>query len=196
MNEYQWLIVIVGIVAFTTIVSVYYRYIQKTIKLQNQFFNNQVKKRSGQLNKTVPFGFTFTHQNLSVKVYILKVFVLEVNCAHNNDASLLMVNKYPSVKIPHWLMYSPGKKGIFLNPSFDQRYFTQGKDETWIRNVFSESVQESMLKSIIGRISIKNSKLTVQFRVITLKDILKIDQSIDTCLMILDNILKSSAQTS
>ncbi|MEE9215342.1 MAG: hypothetical protein V3U54_11225, partial [Thermodesulfobacteriota bacterium] len=58
-------------------------------------------------------------------------------------------------------------------------------------NVFSEKIQENMLKSNIGRLSIKREILKAQFGVLRIKDIEKIDHSIDVCLEVLDSILKS-----
>ena len=48
-----------------------------------------------------------------------------------------------------------------------------------------------MLKSNIGRLSIKRKILRAQFGVLKLKDIEKIDHSIDICLEVLDRILES-----
>ena len=48
MNEYQWLIMILGIVVFIAILVAYCRHIRKTIKLQSQFFKDQVKKKKAE----------------------------------------------------------------------------------------------------------------------------------------------------
>ena len=67
----------------------------------------------------------------------------------------------------------------------------QGKDKAWMCNVFSEQIQQNMLKSNIVRLSIKRKILKAQFGVLRIKDIEKIDHSIDVCLEVLDSILES-----
>ncbi len=58
-------------------------------------------------------------------------------------------------------------------------------------NVFSEQIQQNMLKSNIGRLSIKREILRVQFVVLRLKDMEKINHSIDVCLEVFSSILES-----
>ncbi len=56
---------------------------------------------------------------------------------------------------------------------------------------FSEQIQQNMLKSNIGRLSIKREILRVQFVILRLKDMEKMDHSIDVCLEVLDSIMES-----
>ncbi len=171
------------------LITVYLNYLKKLLKSQNQFFQDQVNKRNGNLNKGIPFGFQFLYQNIPIKVYILSgSFILEAQYALSENPSVLIIKQY---SLSRFLNYSPGKKRVLFNSPFDQAYSIQGKDEAWICNVFSAIIQENMLKSNIGRLSIKREILTAQFRVLRLKDIEKLDHSIDVCLEILDSILES-----
>ncbi len=171
------------------LITVYLNYLKKLLKSQNQFFQDQVKKRNGNINKGIPFGFQFLYQNIPIKVYILSgSFILEAQYALSENPSVLIIKQYP---FSRFLNYSPGKKRVLFNSPFDQGYSIQGKDEAWICNVFSAIIQENMLKSNIGRLSIKREILTAQFRVLRLKDIEKLDHLIDVCLEILDSILES-----
>ncbi len=178
-----------GLGILVVLITVYLNYLKKLLKSQNQFFQDQVNKRNGNLNKGIPFGFQFLYQNIPIKVYILSgSFILEAQYALSENPSVLIIKQYP---LSRFLNYSPGKKRVLFNSPFDQAYSIQGKDEAWICNVFSAIIQENMLKSNIGRLSIKREILTAQFRVLRLKDIEKLDHSIDVCLEILDSILES-----
>ena len=189
LKEYLWLIIILGLGILIAFIAVFINYFKKTLKSQNQFFQDQVKKRNGNLNKGLPFGFQFLYQKIPIKVYILSGrFILEAQYALSENPSMLIIKQYP---LSRFFNYSPGKKRVLFNSSFDQGYSIQGKDEAWISNVFSEKIQENMLKSNIGRLSIKRKILKAQFRVLRLKDIEKIDHSIDVCLEVLDSILES-----
>ena len=183
------LLIILGFGILVVLITVYLNYLKKLLKSQNQFFQDQVNKRNGNLSKGVPLGFQFLYQNIPIKVYILGgSFILEAQYALSENPSVLIIKQYP---LSRFLNYSPGKKRVLFNSPFDQAYSIQGKDEAWICNVFSEIIQEKMLKSNIGRLSIKRKILRVQFVVLRLKDIEKIDHSIDVCLEVLDSILES-----
>ena len=189
MEEYLWLIIILGLGILIALITVFINYFKKLLKSQNQFFQDQVKKRNGNLSKGVPFGFQFLYLDIPIKVYVLSgSFILEAQYAMSENPSVLIIKQYP---LSRFFNYSPGKKRVLFNPSFDQGYSIQGKDEAWISNVFSEKIQENMLKSNIGRLSIKREILKAQFGVLRIKDIEKIDHSIDVCLEVLDSILKS-----
>jgi len=189
LKEYLWLIIILGLGILIAFIAVFINYFKKTLKSQNQFFQDQVKKRNGNLNKGLPFGFQFLYQNIPIKVYILSGrFILEAQYALNENPSMLIIKQYP---LSRFLNYSLGKKRVLFNSPFDQGYSIQGKDEAWISNVFSQRIQENMLKSNIGRLSIKRKRLRAQFGVLRLKDMEKIDHSIDVCLEVLDSILES-----
>jgi len=178
-----------GFGILVVLITVYLNYFKKLLKSQNQFFQDQVNKRNGNLSKGVPLGFQFLYQNIPIKVYILGgSFILEAQYALSENPSVLIIKQYP---LSRFLNYSPGKKRVLFNSPFDQAYSIQGKDEAWICNVFSEQIQENMLKSNIGRLSIKREILKAQFGVLRLKDIEKIDHSIDVCLEVLDSILES-----
>ena len=171
------------------LITVYLNYLKKLLKSKNQFFQDQVNKRNGNLNKGIPFGFQFLYQNIPIKVYILGgSFILEAQYALSENPSVLIIKQYP---LNRFLNYSPGKKRVLFNSPFDQAYSIQGKDEAWICNVFSAIIQENMLKSNIGRLSIKREILRAQFSVLRLKDIEKINHSIDVCLEVLDSIMES-----
>ena len=189
MEEYLWLIIILGLGILIALITVFINYFKKLLKSQNQFFQDQVKKRNGNLSKGVPFGFQFLYLDIPIKVYVLSgSFILEAQYAMSENPSVLIIKQYP---LSRFFNYSPGKKRVLFNSPFDQGYSIQGKDEAWISNVFSEKIQENMLKSNIGRLSIKREILKAQFGVLRIKDIEKIDHSIDVCLEVLDSILKS-----
>ncbi|MEE9118422.1 MAG: hypothetical protein V3U02_07500 [Calditrichia bacterium] len=189
MEEYLWLIIILGLGILIALITVFINYFKKLLKSQNQFFQDQVKKRNGNLSKGVPFGFQFLYLDIPIKVYVLSgSFILEAQYAMSENPSVLIIKQYP---LSRFFNYSPGKKRVLFNSPFDQGYSIQGKDEAWISNVFSEKIQENMLKSNIGRLSIKREILIAQFGVLRIKDIEKIDHSIDVCLEVLDSILKS-----
>jgi hypothetical protein len=180
-----------GLGILIAFITVYLNYFKKILKSQNQFFQDQVKKRNGNLNKGVPFGFQFLYQDIPIKVYVLSgSFHLVAQYALRENPSVLILKQYP-YPLLRFLNYSPGKKRVLFNSPFDKGYSIQGKDEAWIFNVFSEKIQENMLKSNIGRLSIKRKILRVQFGILRLKDIEKIDHSIDVCLEVLDRILES-----
>jgi len=195
--DYRWLMVFLGIAILIPLYILGIKFRNKSLKISNQFFQAQVNKRNGTLNKGISLGvnfqpgFNFQHQKFSIKVYMVaRGIILEVQFTLNNEPALLMGKVIPSLG---FLFYSPGKKKILFNSPFDQGYTTQGKEEEWIRNIFSDKIQDGMLKSNIGRLSINKNKLTAQFRVLKLKDIGEIDQSIDVCLEIIDRIAESSS---
>ena len=178
-----------GLGILIALITVFINYFKKLLKSQNQFFQDQVNKRNGNLSKGVPLGFQFLYKNIPIKVYILGgSFILEAQYALSENPSVLIIKRYP---LSRFLNYSPGKKRVLFNLLFDQAYSIQGKDEAWICNVFSKQIQQNMLKSNIVRLSIKRKILKAQFGVLRLKDIEKMDHSIDVCLEVLDSILES-----